>query len=257
MTTKVVVLGSNFGGLVAALDAKHELKDEADVTVISPASRFVFTPSLIWAPFGKRTVKKISFPVEPTFNEHGVHFIHAAATGYRNDLDLVPGVGKPGGDAVTISNPMKAEHAAEKWKQFLEKLGPIVVSGMKHGEGLLKTFLKRLSIDHETNVEMEAVDNGAVVTKTGFPTEIQAHTAAKNVASLVKGEPLEAHEEFGEIPAVCVMDAGNNGVLILADHLFEPRKHELMIPGPQAHGMKLGFEKYFLWKAKTGHVRLP
>jgi sulfide:quinone oxidoreductase len=30
-----------------------------------------------------------------------------------------------------------------------------------------------------------------------------------------------------------------------------------MIPGPQAHAMKLAFEKYFIWKAKHGHVALP
>ncbi len=29
------------------------------------------------------------------------------------------------------------------------------------------------------------------------------------------------------------------------------------IPGPQAHAMKLGFETYFLWKARHGYVQLP
>lgn len=29
------------------------------------------------------------------------------------------------------------------------------------------------------------------------------------------------------------------------------------IPGPQAHAMKLGFEKYFLWKARHSYVTLP
>jgi sulfide:quinone oxidoreductase len=56
---------------------------------------------------------------------------------------------------------------------------------------------------------------------------------------------------------VCVMDAGNNGVIILADKMLPPRKHGVLIPGPQAHAMKLGFEKYFLWKMKHGQVRLP
>ena len=36
-----------------------------------------------------------------------------------------------------------------------------------------------------------------------------------------------------------------------------PRKHGLLIPGPQAHAMKLGFERYFLWKARHGYVQLP
>ncbi len=47
------------------------------------------------------------------------------------------------------------------------------------------------------------------------------------------------------------------GVIILADKMLPPRKHGLLIPGPQAHAMKLGFEKYFLWKARHGYVQLP
>jgi sulfide:quinone oxidoreductase len=53
------------------------------------------------------------------------------------------------------------------------------------------------------------------------------------------------------------MDAGNNGVLILADKMLPPRKHGVLVPGPQNHLMKLAFEKYFLWKASHGYVNLP
>jgi len=72
-----------------------------------------------------------------------------------------------------------------------------------------------------------------------------------------QGEQPTAHKEFGDIPAVCVMDAGNNGVMILADKMLPPRKAAVMIPGPQAHAAKLLFEKYFLWKSRNGYVRLP
>jgi sulfide:quinone oxidoreductase len=95
------------------------------------------------------------------------------------------------------------------------------------------------------------------VPKTGFPTEQQAHVAARNVAAQIRGELPAEHKTFGEIPAVCVMDAGNNGVIILADHMLPPRKHGVLIPGPQAHALKIAFEKYFLWKARHGYVNLP
>lgn len=95
------------------------------------------------------------------------------------------------------------------------------------------------------------------IPKTGFPTEQMAHVAAKNIASQIKGEQPTDTKEFADIKAVCVMDAGNNGVVILADKMLPPRKHGVLIPGPQAHLMKLGFEKYFLWKMKGGHVTLP
>ncbi|MFC4119878.1 hypothetical protein [Nonomuraea zeae] len=95
------------------------------------------------------------------------------------------------------------------------------------------------------------------VPKTGFPTEVQARVAAANIAAQIRGEEPAAHKEFGAIPAVCVMDAGNNGVLILADRMLPPRKFGVMIPGPQSHAAKVMFEKYFLWKTRHGYVRLP
>jgi sulfide:quinone oxidoreductase len=95
------------------------------------------------------------------------------------------------------------------------------------------------------------------VPKTGLPTERMAHTAATNIASQIRGEEPTAHREFKDIPAVCIMDAGNNGVLILADKMLPPRKHGVMVPGPQSHAMKVAFEKYFLWKTRHGYVSLP
>jgi sulfide:quinone oxidoreductase len=95
------------------------------------------------------------------------------------------------------------------------------------------------------------------VPKTGFPTETQAHVAADNIAARIRGEEPVRHKSFGDIPAVCVMDAGNNGVMILADKMLPPRKGGVLIPGPQAHAAKLAFEHYFMWKARHGYVRLP
>ena len=51
----VVVIGANFGGLTAALEVKAELDGDVDVLVVSAAEHFVFSPSLIWLPFGKRS----------------------------------------------------------------------------------------------------------------------------------------------------------------------------------------------------------
>src|SRR6266542_445993 len=99
--------------------------------------------------------------------------------------------------------------------------------------------------------------NEVGVPKTGFPAETMAHVAAENIASQIRGEEPTKEETFGDIPAVCIMDAGNNGVVILADKMLPPRKHGVMIPGPQSHAAKIAFEKYFLWKARHGYVKLP
>ena len=86
---KVLVLGSNFGGLTAALAVKHELHGDVDVTVVSPAEHFLFNPSLIWLPFGKRAPQDITFPVEPTFERARHRVRPRRATGIDPDRKRV------------------------------------------------------------------------------------------------------------------------------------------------------------------------
>jgi NADH dehydrogenase FAD-containing subunit len=394
---KVLVLGGNFGGLTAALAVKHELHGDVDVTVVSASDRFLFNPSLIWLPFGKRKPSDITFPLAPTFESHDVEFVHGEATaldlagkkvetnvgtygydylviatGYRNNFDVIAGLG-PNGNAYTITTLEDAIHAGEGWRRFLDRPGDIVIGatqgagcfgaayeylfnvsyqlrkaglkkqvnltyvtpepflghfgigGLPHGEQLLGMFLKKERIASVLNTAMDHVEPGRLVladgsgiefayamivppfvgqdvirratsiaddkgyvtvrdtyqteahddvyavgiaaavnapwqtpTAVGIPkTGQMAHVAATNVAAQIRGESPQAHKDFGDIPAVCVMDAGNNGVLILADKMLPPRKHGVLIPGPQSHAMKLAFEKYFIWKAKHGYVSLP
>ena len=400
MRKKIVVLGSNFAGITAAIGAKHELEGDVDVTVVSPSDQFVFNPSLIWLPFGKRDRADLTFDVVPTYEHAGVDFVHQAAagidpelhrvtladgstldydylviaTGYRNADDVVPGFLE---NATTITTLDEAERAGRAWRRYLDDPGDVVIAasqgagcfgaayeflfntsyqlrraglhqdvkltyvtaepflghfgigGLPHGEQLLGMFLKKEGIEAKISVGIDHVDDGALaladgetvpfsyamvvppflgqeflhdtpglvdekgyvavrptyqtakwddvygigvaaavdvpwqtptpvgIPKTGLPTEQMAHTAVKNIAAQIRGESPVAEKAFGDIPAVCVMDAGNNGVVILADKMLPPRKHGLLIPGPQAHLMKLGFEKYYLWKMRHGHVNLP
>jgi sulfide:quinone oxidoreductase len=401
MRAKVLVLGGNFGGLTAALSVKHALHGDVDVTVVSASDQFLFNPSLIWVPFGKRCESDITFPLAPTFAEHDVAFVHGAATaidpaakrvettigpyrydylvvatGYRNNMGVIPGL-EPENAVYTITTMEDAVKAGEGWRRFLDDPGPVVIGatqgagcfgaayeflfnmayrlkkaglrrrvtltyvtaepflghfgigGLPGGERLLKMFCKKEGIQTVTGVAMSEVEPGRLllddgqkldftysmiippfvgqevvstapgladekgfvpvndtyqsvaypdiytvgiaaavtvpwttpipvgVPKTGFPTETQAHVAADNIAARIRGEEPVRHKSFGDIPAVCVMDAGNNGVMILADKMLPPRKGGVLIPGPQAHAAKLAFEHYFMWKARHGYVRLP
>jgi NADH dehydrogenase FAD-containing subunit len=401
MRKKVLVLGGNFGGLTAALSVKHELDEDADVTVVSASDTFLFNPSLIWLPFGKRTAEDITFPLGPTFEAHGVDFVHATATridpvarrvettsgshgydylviatGYRNQMDVIPGL-DAGNSAYTITTLEDATNAGAGWRRFLDDPGPIVIGatqgagcfgaayeflfnasyqlrkaglhkrvpltyvtaepflghfgigGLPGGEKLLRMFCKKAGIEAITDTAMTeltpgklALDDGQIldfayamiippflgqdvvasvpgladdkgyvpvydtyqskayadiyavgiaaavavpwttavpigIPKTGFPTEVQAHTAAKNIAARIRGDEPTAHKPFGDIHAICVLDAGNNGVMILADKMLPPRKAAALIPGPQSHAAKIMFERYFLWKARHGYVHLP
>src|SRR5918994_2076778 len=158
MAKKVLVLGGNFGGLTAALSVKHELDGDVDVTVVSASDRFLFNPSLIWLPFGKRRAEDITFPLAPTFEAHDVDFVHATATridpvakrvqttdgsygydylviatGYRNNMDIIPGL-DTANSAYTITTLDDATRAGEGWRQFLDDPGPVVI-GATQGAG--------------------------------------------------------------------------------------------------------------------------
>jgi sulfide:quinone oxidoreductase len=395
---KILVLGGNFAGLTAALTLKQDLGKAVDVTVLSKSDQFLFNPSLIWVPFGKRKARDLVFPLAKTFESHGVRFIHGEATqidpkaqqvtssngqleydylviatGYLNDFSIIPGLGSDG-NAFSITYLDGAVDAAEGWNRFLENPGPLVVGatqgaacfgaayefvfnaayqlkkhkvkvpihyissepfaghfgigGLPGGERLLGMFFKMQHIEGIFDVAMEEVVPGEVrlrdgrrlpfgyamivppfmgadvvkasglgnargfidvkdtyqthdysnvyaigiavavnapwttanavgVPKTGFPAETMARVAAENIASQIRGEPPTKEENFRDIPAVCVLDAGNNGVAILADKMLPPRKHGVMIPGPQSHAVKIAFEKYFMWKSRHGYVKLP
>ena len=59
---------------------------------------------------------------------------------------------------------------------------------------------------------------------------------------------------FAAIDAKCILDAGSTGIIMLSDRILAPRKHQWLIPGPEAHLVKVAFEKFFLASRWRGHV---
>lgn len=96
----------------------------------------------------------------------------------------------------------------------------------------------------------------AGVPKTGYMSEVMAKVAAKNIVAEIKGG-AKVEKPFPTIDALCILDAGNMGVIMITDRIFAPRKRQWLIPGPWGHWAKLAFEKYFLWKMRNGRVDLP
>jgi sulfide:quinone oxidoreductase len=96
----------------------------------------------------------------------------------------------------------------------------------------------------------------AGVPKTGQMSETMARVAAHNIAAdLAGGERRRL--PLSDLAAICVLDAGNNGIVFKADRVLasgDGAGHARVMAGPQAHWAKLAFERYFLASRRRGVV---
>jgi sulfide:quinone oxidoreductase len=99
---------------------------------------------------------------------------------------------------------------------------------------------------------------GCSVPKTGYISEVMAKYAARNLVASILGKPLTS-KPVTTLDAKCILDAGNQGILMYTDRVYAPRQRmwQMLIPGPWGHWAKVWFEKYFLWKMRTGRVGWP
>jgi len=89
----------------------------------------------------------------------------------------------------------------------------------------------------------------AGVPKTGFMIESMVTAVAHNIASELDGR------EPDEVPswnAVCLADFGDGGVAFVAQPQIPPRNVNWSSHGKWVHLAKVGFEKYFLHKVRSG-----
>ncbi|RYC12036.1 NAD(P)/FAD-dependent oxidoreductase [Ciceribacter ferrooxidans] len=89
------------------------------------------------------------------------------------------------------------------------------------------------------------------VPKTGFMIESMVTATATNIARLVRGETPNAE---GTWNAVCLADFGDGGIAFVAQPQIPPRNVNWSSQGKWVHAAKIGFEKYFLHKIKSGRA---
>ncbi|GAA3553232.1 FAD/NAD(P)-binding oxidoreductase [Snuella lapsa] len=149
-----VVIGGNFAGMTAALEIKRKGKKDHRVIVVDKSPLFLFIPSLIWVPFGRREVKDISFRKDTVLTKKGVEFLNTEAikvdakkqivatdkgdvaydhlviaTGPKVKYDVAPGVKEFAHYIGTPNGAMKTRKALEEFKK---NPGPIVIGATQN-----------------------------------------------------------------------------------------------------------------------------
>lgn len=173
-THRVVVVGSSFAGLTAALEVKRRMKDRVEVTVLDPRDRFTFIPSLIWLPFGVRNREQVSFLLEPMYRKKGITYLQRAATGFdlarrvvktdegevpydrlvlgtgpRLAFERIEGLGPDAGYTQSVCNLDHAETAATAWQDFLRDPGPVVIGTAQGGSCFGASYEFLLNTHHQ------------------------------------------------------------------------------------------------------------
>lgn len=87
------------------------------------------------------------------------------------------------------------------------------------------------------------------VPKSGFMIESMVTATAHNIRAVLDGQPPTQQATWN---AVCLADMGDTGIAFVAMPQIPPRNVSWMKSGKWVHLAKIGFEKYFLHKIKTG-----
>ncbi|HSQ72657.1 MAG TPA: NAD(P)/FAD-dependent oxidoreductase, partial [Rubrivivax sp.] len=97
-------------------------------------------------------------------------------------------------------------------------------------------------------VETTPVPTGAP--KTGYMIETMVTAIVHNIADELAGRPVESKATWN---AICLADMGDTGAAFVALPQIPPRNVNWFKKGKWVHLAKIGFEKYFMRKMKTGN----
>ncbi|MDL5031989.1 FAD-dependent oxidoreductase [Pelomonas sp. APW6] len=96
-------------------------------------------------------------------------------------------------------------------------------------------------------VEATPVPTGAP--KTGYMIETMVTAIVQNIADEIAGKPVISK---GTWNAICLADMGDTGAAFVALPQIPPRNVNWFKKGKWVHVAKIAFEKYFMYKMKTG-----
>ena len=152
----IVIMGAGLGGMPMAFEMKELARAEDTITVVSDKDYYHFVPSNPWVAVGWRKREDIVIPLAKPLHKHGIKLVVGTvekvqpeenqlsladgqtiaydhliiATGPRLAFEEIEGLG-PDGFTQSICHVDHAEIAKDRWMQFAEKPGPVVVGAVQ------------------------------------------------------------------------------------------------------------------------------
>jgi sulfide:quinone oxidoreductase len=172
----IVVLGSNFAGYTAAMNMAGKLRGtDYQLTVISPTHEFLYVPSLIWVPFGRRKVEDIRFDLRPMLRKKGITFVEKAAasvdperqevllsdgsiqpydylvvaTGVSQNFQVLDGLNPADNKIQNIVVPNLALKTKEAFEELVRDPGPVVVGATQGASCMGAAYEYLFNMDKE------------------------------------------------------------------------------------------------------------
>lgn len=173
--THVAVIGGGIGGVTAAYELRHRLRESSRITLVSDRPDFQFTPSNPWVAVGWRAESKVTLPLAPYLERHGVDFIHdgvirirpdaarlelasgeslaydyaVIATGPDYAFDRIPGLGPDVGHSQSVCTTAHAMHAHAAFQALCREPGPVVVGAAQGASCFGPAYEYAFVLDHE------------------------------------------------------------------------------------------------------------
>lgn len=173
----ILILGSNFAGFTAAMQLKKKLKKHPEyrIVVVSPTHEFLYVPSLIWVPFGRRKLQDIKFDFRELFKRKGIEFIEKPAvkvmpdenavlltdgevlhydyvvitTGVKMNFDVVDGLKPEDNKIQNIVIPKLAMKTKDAFEDLVKNPGPVVVGATQGASCIGAAYEYLFNMDKE------------------------------------------------------------------------------------------------------------
>jgi sulfide:quinone oxidoreductase len=83
MSEEITIIGAGFAALTAIKEIRKRTQ-QASITLIAPKAEFIYLPSLIWIPSGKRQADDLCIDVSAFFKRNKVTFFAGSVTAIKN-----------------------------------------------------------------------------------------------------------------------------------------------------------------------------